>query len=308
MLMEEKLVVKELEQGKELTNQLTNSLNNPSSSSKDSNEVLISEIIHCFENTIAMMMSLDKKTLKRSHERSDQSNKKRYERDYSSLCVYEFFKFEFHDILSNSVDFLIIRRMLEKNKMEKVKICVGTGPEGTPLDDGYCWRKYGQKDIHGSKNPRGYYRCTHRFTRGCLAVKQVQKSDINPLCYEVKYLESHTCDITPSTTKHSVSVPQEEERKLHDAKQSEDTIKHMKHEELMLSIEDLDYKKEIFRTFSFSNPETDDFLEWKDLMENFSPTTSESGTTNEFHVSPTDDSCFSSLENILGSAHDLSWM
>ncbi|KAL0725313.1 hypothetical protein Bca4012_039912 [Brassica carinata] len=266
MLMEEKLVVKELEQGRELANQLMNSLNNLSSASKESNEVLISEILSCFQNTIAMMMNLDKKTLKRSPERSDQSNKK--------------------------------RRMLEKKKTEKVKICVGTGQEGTPLDDGHCWRKYGQKYIHGFKNPRGYYRCTHRFTRGCLAVKQVQKSDTNPMCYEVKYVESHTCDVTPSTTKHSVS----------DAKQSDDTIKHMKPEELMLSIEDLDYKKDIFRTFSFSNPEIDDFLEWKDLMETLSPTTSESGITNEFHVSPTDDSCFSSLENILGSTHDLSWM
>lgn len=251
-----------------------NSLNNPSSPSKESNEILISEILRCFENTIPMMVNLGKKTLKRSHERSDQSNKK--------------------------------RRMSEKNKKEKVKICVGTGQEGTPLDDGYCWRKYGQKDIHGSKYPRGYYRCTHRFTRDCLAVKQVQKSDTNPLCYEVKYVESHTCDITPSTTKHSIPVFQEQ--KLHDAKQSDDRMKHMKPEELMISIEDLDYKKEIFRTFSFSNPEIDDFLEWNDLMENLSPTTSESGITNEFHVSPTDDSCFSSLENILGSTHDLSWM
>ncbi|KAF8051636.1 hypothetical protein N665_1687s0002 [Sinapis alba] len=265
MLIEEKLVVKELEQGKELANQLMNSLNNPSSSSNISSEVLTSEILRCFENTIALTMSLDKTTTKRSQERNDQSNKK--------------------------------RRMLETDKTEKVKICVGTGQDRTPLDDGYCWRKYGQKDIHGYKNPRGYYRCTHRFTRGCLAVKQVQKSDTNPLCYEVKYVESHTCDITPSTTKHSVSVS-EEEQKLHLAKQSE----------LMLSIEDLDYKKEIFRTFSFSNPEIDGFLEWNDLMETLSPTTSESGITNEFHVSLTDDSCFSSLKNILGSTHDLSWM
>lgn len=153
MLMEEKLVVKELEQGKELANQLMNSLNNPSSSSKESNEVLISEILHCFENTIAMMMNLDKKALKRSHERSDQSNKKRYKRDYA-IFVCLIMSFEFQDILSNSLDFLIYRRMLEKKKTEKVNICIGSGQEGTLLDDGHCWRKYGQKDIHGSKNPR----------------------------------------------------------------------------------------------------------------------------------------------------------
>lgn len=140
-------------------------------------------------------------------------------------------------------------------------------------------------------------------------MKQVQKSDTNPLCYEVKYVESHTCDITRSATKHSLPVSEEAEQKLHDAKHSDDTVQHMKPEELMLSIEDLDYKKDIFRTFSFSNHEMDDdFLEWKDLMANLSPTTSESGITNEFHVSPTDDSCFSSLETLLGSTPDLSWM
>ena len=30
---------------------------------------------------------------------------------------------------------------------------LGPGPEG-PLDDGFSWRKYGQKDILGAKYPR----------------------------------------------------------------------------------------------------------------------------------------------------------
>jgi len=34
-----------------------------------------------------------------------------------------------------------------------VKDCSGTGLEG-PLDDGYSWRKYGQKDILGANFPR----------------------------------------------------------------------------------------------------------------------------------------------------------
>ncbi|KAK1582425.1 hypothetical protein Q3G72_014824 [Acer saccharum] len=35
---------------------------------------------------------------------------------------------------------------------EQVKVCSGTRLEG-PLDDGYCWRKYGQKDILGANFP-----------------------------------------------------------------------------------------------------------------------------------------------------------
>lgn len=36
---------------------------------------------------------------------------------------------------------------------EQVKVTSGTALEGT-LDDGYCWRKYGQKDILGRNFPR----------------------------------------------------------------------------------------------------------------------------------------------------------
>ncbi|VVB06525.1 unnamed protein product [Arabis nemorensis] len=271
MLMEEKLVISELEQGKELANRLFNNLKNPSSSN-ESNKSLISGILHSYENAI-FMLNLDKKTLDRNHERTDQSNKK--------------------------------RRLSKKKKTDKIKICVATEQEGTSLDDGYCWRKYGQKDIHGSKNPRGYYRCTHRFTQNCLAVKQVQKSDTNPLCYEVKYLESHTCNITPLTNKYSAFMSKEERNKgakVDATKQPKDTIKHMEAEEMMLSLEDLDTKKAIFRTFSFSNSETENILfEWNDPIENLSPTTSDSGITYELlsEFVSVDDSCFSSLENII---------
>ncbi|KAL1216601.1 putative WRKY transcription factor 46 [Cardamine amara subsp. amara] len=275
MLMEEKLVINELEQGKESANRLMNNLKSPSYS-EDLNKILVSKILHSYENAI-VMLNLDKETRKRSPKRIDQSHK--------------------------------TRRIIDK-KTEKVKVCVGTGQEGTSLDDGYCWRKYGQKYIHGSKNPRGYYRCTHRFTRGCLAVKQVQKSDEDPWCYEIRYLESHACN-----TKYSVSVSEEERKrvpKLQVTKQSGNIIEHMKSEELMLSLDDLENKKEIFRTFSFSKPETKNIYGW----ENLSPTTSDSGITNEllsaYHVSavnsPMDDSCFSSLENILDLSHDCSWM
>lgn len=154
-------------------------------------------------------------------------------------------------------------------------------------------------------------------------MKQVQKSDDDdPWCYEVKYLESHTCNSNLSTTKYSVSLSKEDRNrvpKLHVTEQSpSDIIEHMKSEELMLSLDDLENKKEIFRTFSFSNPETENIITgWKNLMENLSPTTtSESGITKELLSassasvadSPTDDSCFSSLENIIDLSCDWSCM
>jgi len=63
----------------------------------------------------------------------------------------------------------------------------------TPLDDGLSWRKYGQKDILGAKYPRAYFRCTHRRTQSCNASKQVQRTDGDPLLFDVVYHGSHTC-------------------------------------------------------------------------------------------------------------------
>ncbi|XP_042480596.1 probable WRKY transcription factor 41 [Macadamia integrifolia] len=75
---------------------------------------------------------------------------------------------------------------------EQVRVSSGTGLDG-PLDDGHSWRKYGQKDILGAKYPRGYYRCTHRNVQGCLATKQVQRSDEDPSIFDVTYRGRHTC-------------------------------------------------------------------------------------------------------------------
>ncbi|KAF3783929.1 putative WRKY transcription factor 70 [Nymphaea thermarum] len=63
-------------------------------------------------------------------------------------------------------------------------------------EDGYAWRKYGQKDILGSKFPRSYFRCTHKFDQGCPAIKQVQRLDHNPSLLQITYMSSHTCKPT----------------------------------------------------------------------------------------------------------------
>ncbi|XP_050386709.1 probable WRKY transcription factor 53 [Argentina anserina] len=82
---------------------------------------------------------------------------------------------------------------------KQVRVTSGMGLEG-PLDDGFSWRKYGQKDILGAKYPRGYYRCTHRNVQGCLATKQVQRSDEDPMILEITYRGRHTCTQAASTT------------------------------------------------------------------------------------------------------------
>ncbi|KAL2509563.1 putative WRKY transcription factor 49 [Forsythia ovata] len=44
-------------------------------------------------------------------------------------------------------------------------------------DDGYKWRKYGQKSIKNSPHPRSYYRCTNPR---CSAKKHVERSSDDP--------------------------------------------------------------------------------------------------------------------------------
>ncbi|AED95222.1 Disease resistance protein (TIR-NBS-LRR class) [Arabidopsis thaliana] len=61
------------------------------------------------------------------------------------------------------------------------------------IDEGdlWTWRKYGQKDILGSRFPRGYYRCAYKFTHGCKATKQVQRSETDSNMLAITYLSEH---------------------------------------------------------------------------------------------------------------------
>ncbi|CAM0883058.1 unnamed protein product [Alopecurus aequalis] len=58
--------------------------------------------------------------------------------------------------------------------------------------DGFVWRKYGQKDINGSKHPRFYYRCAYS-AEGCGATRRVQQSQEEPAVFVIAYYGEHTC-------------------------------------------------------------------------------------------------------------------
>lgn len=47
---------------------------------------------------------------------------------------------------------------------------------------------------------RAYYRCTFRVLQGCLATKQVQRSDDDPCYFEVSYRGTHTCSQASSSS------------------------------------------------------------------------------------------------------------
>ncbi|KAK6927641.1 WRKY domain [Dillenia turbinata] len=73
-----------------------------------------------------------------------------------------------------------------KNKVKYPKIhCI------TPTDDGYRWRKYGQKQIQGTETSRSYYRCTNF---DCNARKRVQHCDHSGAVTGISYEGNHNHD------------------------------------------------------------------------------------------------------------------
>ncbi|XP_058071261.1 probable WRKY transcription factor 53 [Magnolia sinica] len=62
-----------------------------------------------------------------------------------------------------------------------------------PPDDGFRWRKYGQKEILGHKFPRSYYLCNHGTATGCPAKKTVQRSTEDSSILDIMYRGEHTC-------------------------------------------------------------------------------------------------------------------
>jgi hypothetical protein len=73
------------------------------------------------------------------------------------------------------------------------RIVVQTTSDIDILDDGYRWRKYGQKVVKGNPNPRSYYKCTYN---GCPVRKHVERA-----CHDTRAV------ITTYEGKHNHDVP-----------------------------------------------------------------------------------------------------
>ncbi|KAL6128934.1 hypothetical protein ACLB2K_072287 [Fragaria x ananassa] len=78
----------------------------------------------------------------------------------------------------------------------QMRITPGMDTIGGPFD-GFRWAKHGQKDISGAIYPREYYVCNPEEYGGCMAVKEVQKSN-DQRFLRITYTGRHTCTL-PST-------------------------------------------------------------------------------------------------------------
>uniref|UniRef100_A0A2P2IM13 WRKY domain-containing protein n=1 Tax=Rhizophora mucronata TaxID=61149 RepID=A0A2P2IM13_RHIMU len=87
----------------------------------------------------------------------------------------------------------LIETNLASRAVREPRVVVQIESEADILEDGYRWRKYGQKVVKGNPNPRSYYKCT---SAGCSVRKHVERASHN-----LKYV------ITTYEGKHNHEVP-----------------------------------------------------------------------------------------------------
>ncbi|KAK9267413.1 hypothetical protein L1049_009839 [Liquidambar formosana] len=88
----------------------------------------------------------------------------------------------------------------EKSQKEP-RFAFMTKSEVDHLEDGYRWRKYGQKAVKNSPYPRSYYRCT---TQKCTVKKRVERSFQDPSIVITTYEGQHNHQI-PTTLRGNAS-------------------------------------------------------------------------------------------------------
>ncbi|CAN4077649.1 unnamed protein product [Withania somnifera] len=84
-------------------------------------------------------------------------------------------------------------RVIRKRKYVPPRIAFHTRSAEDILDDGFKWRKYGQKAVKNSTHPRSYYRCTHHT---CNVKKQIQRhsKDTSIVVTTYEGIHNHPCE------------------------------------------------------------------------------------------------------------------
>lgn len=80
------------------------------------------------------------------------------------------------------------RRKKGEKRMKQPRVAFVTKSQADNLEDGYRWRKYGQKAVKNSPFPRSYYRCTNTK---CTVKKRVERSYEDPSMVITTYEGQH---------------------------------------------------------------------------------------------------------------------
>ncbi|KAG5529277.1 hypothetical protein RHGRI_029840 [Rhododendron griersonianum] len=94
--------------------------------------------------------------------------------------------------------------MKARRKVREPRFCFKTMSDVDVLDDGYKWRKYGQKVVKNTQHPRSYYRCTQD---NCRVKKRVERLAEDPrmviTTYEGRHAHSPSHDEDDSQAPNS---------------------------------------------------------------------------------------------------------
>lgn len=92
-----------------------------------------------------------------------------------------------------------MKKIKARRKVREPRFCFKTMSDVDVLDDGYKWRKYGQKVVKNTLHPRSYYRCTQD---NCRVKKRVERLAEDPrmviTTYEGRHIHSPSNDLDES--------------------------------------------------------------------------------------------------------------
>ncbi|XP_061357425.1 probable WRKY transcription factor 2 [Gastrolobium bilobum] len=91
---------------------------------------------------------------------------------------------------------------LPSRAVREPRVVVQIESEVDILDDGYRWRKYGQKVVKGNPNPRSYYKCT---SAGCSVRKHVERASHNLKFVVTTYEGKHNHEVPTARTNNQIS-------------------------------------------------------------------------------------------------------
>ncbi|PON60527.1 WRKY domain containing protein [Parasponia andersonii] len=202
-------VIDELVQGRELANQLHSLLAKSDQNDVSSAEDLVSKIMESFTNTLFMLnnrnSNYEAKAAAAAAHDDDDNDDEAFDvvsqvqpasttSPVDSPCL-DGRKSEDSQESCRSTSVISTTSLKDRRGSYKRRKTSHTWKRESPtlIDDGFAWRKYGQKVILNAKYPRNYFRCTHKYDQGCLATKQVQKMEEEPPMYRTTYYGDHTC-------------------------------------------------------------------------------------------------------------------
>lgn len=99
-----------------------------------------------------------------------------------------------------------MKKIKARRKVREPRFCFKTMSDVDVLDDGYKWRKYGQKVVKNTQHPRSYYRCTQD---NCRVKKRVERLADDPrmviTTYEGRHIHSPSHDDEDSQASSQLS-------------------------------------------------------------------------------------------------------